>query len=30
MEKERNFVADHVRSYGLTSEREIAADNGMC
>ena len=29
MEKAQNFAADQVKSYGLTSKREIAADNEM-
>ena len=29
MAKEQNFLADPVKTMPLTSEREIAADNGM-
>ena len=30
MKKEHNFLADQVKSYGLTNEQEIVAGNGMC
>ena len=30
MEKEQNFVTDLVKTYALTSQREIVVNNGIC